>query len=445
MTRPRVTPADRAGGREQCRHIRHERFGSYNQATALFDFAISPGPLGSRGNGLGFALLNTGNQFGTQGGANLTGPEQEALFANSLGVGFVTSPIGVHHLGQRGWSSASIAFRRRSSTSRRRRSTWRVVSASMPKSMSTSRGRDGQHPTLTRPRGASLYTIVPTSRSRARSLPVAGQLRGRATGTAANPNDLPSTGLDNVNVRTPGVRTRARSLRFVELHGQRERRASPPSTSPGRSLPAAPAGTYTVVFVTVDGTAKNGLNYQSITTPVTFGEGEATKTGQHPDHRRWRLRRRQDGLALLEQSHAPGPAGFADPGDTDDRQHRCLHAPDRVAEGPGRLRPAHTQGPGVPADLQHADGRRLGREYPELHKSSRRAAASPEERTIAIAQAVLDYQQHIVWTSLPPGERTPGPPGAGTDVVEVPARLTAHRPDRYRRDLPRWRQRAGGD
>lgn len=62
--------------------------GTYSLIVADFDFRITPGPNGAS-DGMGFALLNTGN-FGQDGGVELGGNVlyEEPNLANSLGVGF---------------------------------------------------------------------------------------------------------------------------------------------------------------------------------------------------------------------------------------------------------------------------------------------------------------------------------------------------------------------
>ena len=151
------------------------------------------------------------------------------------------------------------------------------------------------------------------------------------------------------------------------------------------------AGSFVVDFVAADGTARNGLNYQAVSGNVTFGEGEAVKTVAIPIIDDGVFDGNKTVNLYLSNPTLQAPLGTSDRGHADDRQHQSLHAPpDRVAEGPARLRPAHAQGPGVPADLQP---RRWPPPRPRMSRTT--AVLTPAnkyqpKRTIAIAQAVLD-------------------------------------------------------
>jgi hypothetical protein len=245
--------------------------GTFNQATADFDFRISPGAGGTRGNGLGFALLNTGN-FGTSGPAASVLPE-EALFAGSLGVGFSTSVTGAAATD----NAVVVSF-----------DAAPVQSINIPKSTLDLAGNVWIHARISvdfvgasvsvvlTPTGGSPLTVVSGL-----SVPGLGPYQSRvnfgarAVGATPGVTNLASTDLDNVNVQYIGVRQAGR-VAFGSSNYVVNENAGVASIDIVRS--GGSAGAVTLGFVSADGTAKNGLNYLAVAGTVTFAEGEVVKT-----------------------------------------------------------------------------------------------------------------------------------------------------------------------
>jgi hypothetical protein len=251
--------------------------GTYNAAAANFDFQILPGPSGSRGNGLGFALLNTGN-FGLQGGATSSLP-QAALFAGSLGVGFVTTPIGSTTTD----NSVIVSF-----------NATPVQIFNIPKTTLDLASGFWIHAQINVDFAGGAVSIVltppssvgsPYTVTSGLSVPGLAPYQSRvnygaaASGTAALANDLASIGLDNVNVQYTGLRQSGR-IAFGSSSYVVNENAGVATIDIVRA--GGTAGSFTVEFVTADGTAKNGLNYLAITSPVTFAEGQTVATVDVP-------------------------------------------------------------------------------------------------------------------------------------------------------------------
>jgi hypothetical protein len=277
LTRPQTTPVTGVVSENNSISFNLSDVGTYNHATANFDFQILPGPAGSRGNGLGFALLNTGT-YGLQGAATSALP-QAAFFANSLGVGFVTSPIGSTTTDNSVIVSFNAApvhiFNIPKTTLDLASGFWTHAQVSVDFLGGT------VSIVLTPPSSVgSPYTVTSGL-----SVPGLAPYQSRvnygaaASGTAALPNDLASTGLDNVNVQYTGLRQSGR-IAFGSSSYTVPENAGFKTIDLVRA--GGTAGSFTVEFVTADGTAMHGLNYQSITSTVTFAEGQTVATVDVP-------------------------------------------------------------------------------------------------------------------------------------------------------------------
>jgi Calx-beta domain len=242
--------------------------GTYNQVNATFDFQIIPGT--GRGNGLSFALLNTAN-FGTTGAATQSPSPPKALFTGSLGIGFDTS-AGTGDVSD---NFVVISFNRNPVQEFPIDKTvldlanGNFITAAISVNFVTSNV------------SFALGLTGSTTPAYSNSLVVAGlapyESRVNYTGTAVS--TLATMTLDNVNVVYSGFRQPG-SISFSSASYTVAENAGSAAIDVIRTGGAA--GSFTVFFVSADGTARNGVNYTSITQSVTFAENQTDVTVSLP-------------------------------------------------------------------------------------------------------------------------------------------------------------------
>jgi hypothetical protein len=235
--------------------------GTFNQVTANWDFRVTPTASGT-GVGMSFALLNTTN-FGTSGQASSVAP-QNGIYDGSLAFGFdtqkntvnlslSTSILDTVNLTPLGFSLTSGLFIHATALINFQAAT---VSLSL---------------TPDSPPGAPTTTVFSNT-------PVTGlsPYQSRVGFQAENSTTLPSFAnfdLTNIDVEYSGSRLPGtisfQSSSFTALDNQ--------GTAPITVVRnGGSAGTFSVVFVSADGTARNGVNYTSFTELLTFADGVST-------------------------------------------------------------------------------------------------------------------------------------------------------------------------
>jgi len=240
--------------------------GSYNRVVAEFDFRITPGFDGGRGDGLGFALLNTAN-FGTSGPQTSVLPER-ALFDGSLGIGFDTNqgagdtsdnavivsfnsaPVEIVDIPKATLDLASGVFIRA-----------RVeVDFSPASSVSV----------VLTPAGGAPLSVV-------RGLPVPGlnPYEARVNHSARAVSSLANIDIDNVNVVFSGLRLPG-TVSFAEVNYVAAENQGVALIDVIRTGGAS--GSVTVSFAAVDGTARHGVNYLAVAGTLQFAEGQTIQT-----------------------------------------------------------------------------------------------------------------------------------------------------------------------
>jgi hypothetical protein len=241
--------------------------GTFNVVDSVFTFRIIPGTgsLGGRGDGLSFALLNTAN-YGSSGAASQSPAPPLALFNGSLGVGFDTfqgtgapsdnfvvvsfntTPVQVFPIPTTGPGSLDLA-------------SGTFITADVTANFVTSTVTI----TLT-PSGGSALTVV-------NNLPVAGMApyssRLNFTGTAVD--SLATMDLQSVTAQFEGLRQPG-SISFSSTNYAVAENDPAGLATIDVVRTGGTAGTVTINYVTADGTAKNGVNYISVTGSLTFAE-----------------------------------------------------------------------------------------------------------------------------------------------------------------------------
>jgi len=242
--------------------------GTYNQATASWDFRVTPQT--GNGDGMSFALLNT-SDYGSSGGAYSSAPQQ-GLYKGSLAFGFDTAADAVNLsfndaivtttslLGQLNLANASGQF----------------ITANAAIDFLNAR----VSLSLT-------YTIVSTPAETV-TVPVFGSTtvpglapyESRVSLEAKNDNpQYPPTltsadfDLDNINVQMGtihfGIQFESPTYTAQENQG---------SVQIAIVRSGSMDDSATVSYVTADGTAKSGVNYTAVASTLTFGEGQAQQT-----------------------------------------------------------------------------------------------------------------------------------------------------------------------
>jgi hypothetical protein len=245
--------------------------GTYNQVSATFDFQITPGPAGGRGNGLSFALLNTAN-YGTTGPASSLLAEK-GFFNGSLGIGFdtfqaagdvsdnfVVISFGATRLNEVPIDPALLDL-----------ASGIVIAASISVDFTTSE----VSVSLT-PAGGSVDNVVT-------NFPVAGlaPYQSRLAFTASTVSSQATMNLDNVNGQFIGLRQTGSISFSSSIYFVAENDPSGVATIDVVRA-GGTAGSVVVNFVSADGTAKNGVNYTSIASVLTFQEGQTDIPVQIP-------------------------------------------------------------------------------------------------------------------------------------------------------------------
>ncbi len=227
--------------------------GTWDEAPADWDFRVTQTTPGESGVGMSFALLNTAN-YGTSGNAASVKPSQ-GIYDGSLAFGFDTTN-GIVYL------SLNSAV---------------VTAANVPTSFLVS-GQfiaaqavvDFQTATVSlvlTPSSGSPVTVFPPTTS----VPGLGPYESRVSLEAQNSaTSFANFDLDNINVvfsgaRLPGTISFSSSTYSV-LNNQ-------PTAQIDIVRTGGSAGSFTIGFVSADGTGRNGVNYEAVSGDVTFGEG----------------------------------------------------------------------------------------------------------------------------------------------------------------------------
>ncbi len=242
--------------------------GTYNQATASWDFRVTPQT--GNGDGMSFALLNT-SDYGSSGGASSSAPQQ-GLYKGSLAFGFDTAADAVNLsfndaivtttslLGELNLASASVQFITASAAID-------FLNARVSLSLTTTITISGTTETVTVPVFGST------------TVPGLAPYESRVSLEAKNDNPQYPTltsadfDLDNINVQMGtihfGIQFEYPSYTAQENQGLVQI-AIVRSGSMDHSA--------TISYVTADGTAKSGVNYTAVSSTLTFGEGQALQT-----------------------------------------------------------------------------------------------------------------------------------------------------------------------
>jgi hypothetical protein len=233
--------------------------GTFNQVTADWDFRVTQTTPGLNGVGMSFALLNTGN-YGTSGNAASLLPQQ-GIYDGSLAFGFDTTNDLV-------FLSLKDAV---------------VTGANLTGQLDLAGGQfihahalvDFQTSTVSLVLTPSLVGLPVTVFS-STSVTGLGPYQSRVSLEAKNSTTtFANFDLDNVNVQYSGARSPGTisfgSSSYTVLENQ-------PSAQIDVIRTGGTAGTFTITFVAADGTGRNGVNYQSVTSSLTFGEGQGIQT-----------------------------------------------------------------------------------------------------------------------------------------------------------------------
>jgi hypothetical protein len=252
-----TTPTNPIAGNNNSISFVTSDVGTYDQAMATWDFRVTP-QFGTKGLGMSFALLNTGN-YGTSGGAASSLPQQ-GLYNGSVAFGFDTTN--------------NVVFVSMNSA---------IVSAA-PAGVNLTSGQfitatalvDFVNGTVTlalTPSGGGAVTVFNGTQ-----IPGLTPYQSRVSLQASNagsPLNSAEFDLDNVNVQWSGLRQAGTiqfgSATYTALENQGSIQIDVVRTG-------GTAGAELVNFVTADGTARNGVNYISVVGTLNFGEGAGLQT-----------------------------------------------------------------------------------------------------------------------------------------------------------------------
>jgi len=254
-----TTPAVPAQGNDNSISFDTSDVGTYNQATASWEFRVTR-LSGQSGVGMSFALLNTA-YYGQGGGASTSQPQQ-GLYNGSLAFGFDTTNDVVYLsmngavvtstslLGQLSLASVSGQFITASAVID-------FMNAEVSLSLFTPA-------TTTTP--AFTVTVFSTT-----TVPGLAPYESRVSLEAKN-NEQTSAefDLDNINVQ---MGTSHFGIQFASPSYPVYENAGLAQIDVVRS--GGIAGAETVGYLAADGTARNGVNYKAVSGVLTFGEGQA--------------------------------------------------------------------------------------------------------------------------------------------------------------------------
>ena len=384
--------------------------GTWDDATADWDFRVTQ-ISGESGVGMSFALLNTAN-YGTSGNAASVEPSK-GIYDGSLAFGFDTT----NNIVYLSLNSAVITGVKLTTLNL---ASGQFISAQAVVNFQAATVSLVLTPTIS----GSAVTVF-----NATSVPGLVPYQSRVSLEAQNSaTSFANFDLDNINVvysgaRLPGTISFSSST-YAVLDNQ-------PIAQIEIVRTGGTAGSFTIGFVSADGTARNGVNYEAVSGDVTFGEGQSIQIVDIPiinDHL-------DDGnktvnLYIKQYSHVQRSHRQSDRGHVDDRQYQSASS-DGLAQGPARLRGAYAHGDGISLAFQPADG---------LHQRPDR-----EQLRGALAAGLQEWPGSC--RSLVPG--CPGPErpvrdpvprqsGAAPDEVcaDRRARSASHRTDRHERDIP---------
>jgi len=231
--------------------------GTFDQATADWDFKVKPSIANTSGVGMSFALLNTAN-YGTSGPASSLSP-QTGIYNGSLGFGFdtVNNVVTV---------SMNAAI---------------VTGASLGQLILASDQYIHAHAVVSFTAGTVSLVLTPSVGTpvnvfNGTIIPGLGPYQSRVSYEAANSStSVADFSLANVNVVYTGIRQPG-TIAFGSSNYVVDENAGVALIDIVRS--EGTAGAFVIDFVSADGTARNGLNYQAVSGSVSFGEGEKVKT-----------------------------------------------------------------------------------------------------------------------------------------------------------------------
>jgi hypothetical protein len=227
--------------------------GTFNQATAAWEFRVTQ-ISGESGVGMSFALLNTAN-YGTTGGAASVQPSQ-GIYEGSLAFGFDTTNDIVY-------LSKNAAI---------------VTAASLTGQLNLASGQfitaqasiDFQTATvslvLTPMVSGSAVTVFNSI-----TVPGLGPYESRVSYEAQNSStSFADFDLTNINVVYTGIRLAGTisfsSVSYTVFDNQ-------PTAQIDVVRTGGNAGSFAINFVSADGTARNGVNYEAVAGTIAFGEG----------------------------------------------------------------------------------------------------------------------------------------------------------------------------
>jgi hypothetical protein len=234
--------------------------GTFNQATADWDFRVSPTSPGARGVGFSFALLNTGN-YGTSGPATSSVPDK-GIYDGSLAFGFDTADDAV-------FLSINAAI---------------VTATSLSGQLDLASNQFIHAHAVIDFAGSTVSLVLTPSLVGSpvtvfNSTAVLGlapyQSRVGFQAENSSASSAADFAFDNINVQYTGARFPG-TISFGS-----------PSYFVAENQPTAlidvvrtggTAGSFVVNFVAADGTAKNDVNYVAVTGSITFGEGVSVQT-----------------------------------------------------------------------------------------------------------------------------------------------------------------------
>jgi hypothetical protein len=237
--------------------------GTWDEATADWDFRVTQTTPGESGVGMSFALLNTAN-YGTSGNAASVKPSQ-GIYDGSLAFGFdTTNDIVYLSLNAAVVTGANL-------TGTLNLASGQFIAAQAVVDFQTATVSLVLTPTIS----GSAVTVF-----NATSVPGLGPYESRVSFEAQNSaTSFANFDLDNINVvysgaRLPGTISFSSSSYVVP---DNQSTAQIDIVRTGGS-----AGSFTIGFVAADGTGRNGVNYEAVSGDVTFGEGVSSQTVDIP-------------------------------------------------------------------------------------------------------------------------------------------------------------------
>ncbi len=232
--------------------------GAFNEATAAWDFRVTPTAAGGNGVGMSFALLNTTN-YGTSGQAASIAPQQ-GIYDGSLAFGFDTT----NDLVYLSLNSAIV-------TGANLTGTLNLASGVFIHAQAQINFEAATVSLVLTPTGGSAVTVFNST-----TVSGLGPYQSRVSFQADNSTtSYADFDLDNVSVVYSGARLAGTISFSSSSYAVYENQ---PQALITIARTGGTAGTFTVNFVSADGSARNGVNYESVAGFVTFPDGVASQT-----------------------------------------------------------------------------------------------------------------------------------------------------------------------